>query len=173
MRHTPIKILSVIFSDTYVYLAWNMRHASANRQWKVVDERDSGNIFTNDHWCFTHILRIIHVRTTQTTQQLRWTAQYGVNSYAKPSFELFKTWNRAQRGYGEHRRTTTHVPRQKHWWNAQIADASRNYFNFVRDSCVYANFGQCDRAFKSIVYNSVYKNLLNKSVFHTAMIGTL
>ena len=44
-----IKKFSVIFSDTWVLQARNMRHMSANRQWKVVDERDSGNIFGNYH----------------------------------------------------------------------------------------------------------------------------
>ena len=42
---------------------------SANRQWKVVDERYSGNVFTDDHWYSTHIPRIVRVRTTQTTQK--------------------------------------------------------------------------------------------------------
>ena len=42
---------------------------SANRQWKVVDERFSGNVFTDDHWYSTHIPRIVPVRTTQTTQK--------------------------------------------------------------------------------------------------------
>ena len=43
-----------------------MHHMSANRQWKVVDERQSGNIFA-------HILCIVLVTTTQ---KLRKTAQY-------------------------------------------------------------------------------------------------
>ena len=62
--HTPI----LFFSDAYVLQARNMRQMSANRQWKVVDERDSGNILANDHWYSTHISRIVRVRTTQTTQ---------------------------------------------------------------------------------------------------------
>ena len=98
-----------------------MRHMSANRQWKVVDECDSGNIFANDHWYSTHISRIVRVKTMQKLRKLRKTAQYCVNSYAKPSFELLKTWNRVKRRSGEHRRTTTEVPRQTKWWNAQIA----------------------------------------------------
>ena len=68
-----------------------MRHVSANRQWKVVDERDDDNIFANDHWHSTHISHIVRVRTTQTTQKLRKTAQYCMNFYAKPIFELLKT----------------------------------------------------------------------------------
>ena len=83
------------------------------------------NIFANDHWYSTHISRIIRVRTTQTTQKIRKTAQYCVNSYAKPSFELLKTWNRVKRQSGEYRRTAMEVPRQKNWWNAQIAVVSR------------------------------------------------
>ena len=67
-----------------------MRHMSDNRQWKVVDERYSGNVFTDDHWYSTHIPRIVRVRTTQTTQKIRKTAQYCANFYAKPSFELLK-----------------------------------------------------------------------------------
>ena len=59
--------------DSQWYVAWvlqarNMRHMSANRQWKVVDERDSGNIFVNYDWYSTHISHIVRVRTTQTTQ---------------------------------------------------------------------------------------------------------
>ena len=102
-----------------------MRHMSANRQWKVVDERDSGNIFANDHWYSTHISCIVRVKTTQTTQKLHKTAQYCVNSYVKPSFELLKTRNRVKRRSGEHRRTTTEVLCQTNWWNAQIAHVSR------------------------------------------------
>ena len=105
-----------------------MRHMSANRQWKVVDERDSGNIFANAHWYSTHISRIVRVKTTQTTQKLRKlrkTAQYCVHSYVKPSFELLKTRNRVKRRSGEHRQTTTEVPCQTNWWNAQIAHVSR------------------------------------------------
>ena len=102
---------------------------SANRQWKVVDERYSGNVFTDDHWYSTHIPRIVRVRTTQTTQKIRKTAQYCANFYAKPGFELLKTWNRVKHRYGEHRRTTAEV----------------------RNLCVIhafnANFGQCDWAF--------------------------
>ena len=106
-----------------------MRHMSANRQWKVVDERYSGNVFTDDHWYSTHIPRIVRVKTTQTTQKIRKTAQYCANFYAKPSFELLKTWNRVKHRCGEHRRTTAKVPRQKNWWNAQIADVSRKTQN--------------------------------------------
>ena len=113
-----------------------MRHMSANRQWKVVDERYSGNVFTDDHWYSTHILRTVRVRTTQTTQTIRKTAQYCANFYAKPSFELLKTWNRVKHWYGEHRRTTAEVPRQKNWWNAQIADESRK----SRNLCVIHAF---------------------------------
>ena len=113
-----------------------MRHMSANRQWKVVDERYSGNVFTDDHWYSTHIPRIVRVRTTQTTQKIRKTAQYCANFYAKPSFELLKTWNRVKHRYGEHRRTTAEVPRQKNWWNAQIADVSRK----TRNLCVIHAF---------------------------------
>ena len=99
---------------------------SANHQWKVVDERYSGNVFTDDHWYSTHIPRIVRVRTMQTTQKIRKTAQYCANFYAKLSFELLKTWNPVKHRYGEHRRTTAEVPRQKNWWNPQIADVSRN-----------------------------------------------
>ena len=113
-----------------------MRHMSANRQWKVVDERYSGNLFTDDHWYSTHIPRIVCVRTTQTTQKIRKTKQYCANFYAKPSFELLKTWNRVKHRYGEHRRTTAEVPRQKNWWNAQIADVSRK----SRNLCVIHAF---------------------------------
>ena len=113
-----------------------MRHMSANRQWKVVDERYSGNVFTDDHWYSTHIPRIVRVRTTQTTQKIRKTAQYCANFYAKPSFELLKTWNCVKHRYGEHRRTTAEVPRQKNWWNAQIADVSRK----TRNLCVIHAF---------------------------------
>ena len=113
-----------------------MRHMSVNRQWKVVDERYSGNVFTDDHWYSTHIPRIVRVRTTQTTQKIRKTAQYCANFYAKPSFELLKTWNRVKHRYGEHRRTTAEVPRQKNWWNAQIADVSRK----TRNLCVIHAF---------------------------------
>ena len=113
-----------------------MRHMSANRQWKVVDERYSGNVFTDAHWYSTHIPRIVRVRTTQTTQKIRKTAQYCANFYAKPSFELLKTWNRIKHRYGEHRRTTAEVPRQKNWWNAQIADVSRK----TRNLCVIHAF---------------------------------
>ena len=113
-----------------------MRHMSANRQWKVVDERYSGNVFTDDHWYSTHIPRIVRVRTTQTTQKIRKTAQYCANFYAKPSFDLLKTWNRVKHRYGEHRRTTAEVPRQKNWWNAQIADVSRK----TRNLCVIHAF---------------------------------
>ena len=113
-----------------------MRHMSANRQWKVVDERYSANVFTDDHWYSTHIPRIVHVRTTQTTQKICKTAQYCANFYAKPSFELLKTWNRVKHRYGEHRRTTAEVPRQKNWWNAQIADVSRK----TRNLCVIHAF---------------------------------
>ena len=81
-----------------------MGHTSANRQWKVVDERNSGNIFANDH--ISHIVRI---RTMQTTQELCKTVQYCANSYAKPSFELLKTWNRVKYRSGEHRWTTMEV----------------------------------------------------------------
>ena len=113
-----------------------MRHMSANRQWKVVDERYNGNVFTDDHWYSTHIPHIVRVRTTQTTQKIRKTAQYCANFYAKPSFELLKTWNRAKHRYGEHRRTTAEVTRQKSWWNAQIADVSRK----TRNMCVIHAF---------------------------------
>ena len=113
-----------------------MRHMSANRQWKVVDKRYSGNVFTDDHWYSTHIPRIVRVRTTQTTQKIRKTAQYCANFYAKPSFELLKTWNRVKHRYGEQRRTTAEVPRQKNWWNAQIADVSRK----TRNLCVIHAF---------------------------------
>ena len=113
-----------------------MRHMTANRQWKVVDERYSGNVFTDDHWYSTHIPRIVRVKTTQTTQKIRKTAQYCANFYAKPSFELLKTWNRVKHRYGEHRRTTAEVPRQKNWWNAQIADVSRK----TRNLCVIHAF---------------------------------
>ena len=58
------------------------------------------------------------------------------NFYAKPSFELLKTWNRVKHRYGEHRRTTAEVPRQKNWWNAQIADVSRK----TRNLCVIHAF---------------------------------
>ena len=98
---------------------------SAIHQWKVVDERDSGNICAFDHWYSTHNSRIVRVRTTQTTQKLRKAAQNCVNSYAKPSFELLKTWNRVKRRSGVHRRTSTDAPHKKNWWNAQIADVSR------------------------------------------------
>ena len=113
-----------------------MRHMSANRQWKVVDERYSGNVFTDDHWYSTHIPRIVRVRTMQTTQKIRKTAQYCANFYAKPSFELLKTWNRVKHRYGEHRRTTAEVPCQKNLWNAQIADVSRK----TRNLCVIHAF---------------------------------
>ena len=116
--------------------ARNMRHMSANRQWKVVDERYSGNVFTDDHWYSTHIPRIVRVRTTRTTQKIRKTAQYCANFYAKPSFELLKIWNRVKHRYGEHRRTTAEVPRQKNWWNAQIADVSCK----TRNLCVIHAF---------------------------------
>ena len=122
-----------------------MRHMSANRQWKVVDERYSGNVFTDDHWYSTHIPRIVRVRTTQTTQKIRKTAQYCANFYAKPIFELLKTWNRVKHRYGEHRRTTAEVPRQK----------------FMRDSCVYANFGQCDWAFSKYGWTLIQTWLSN------------
>ena len=113
-----------------------MRHMSANRQWKVVDERFSGNVFTDDHRYSTHIPRIVRVRTTQTTQKIRKPAQYCANFYAKPSFELLKTWKRVKHRHGEHRRTTAEVPRQKNWWNAQIADVSRK----TRNLCVIHAF---------------------------------
>ena len=106
-----------------------MRHMSVNRQWKVVDKRYSGKVFTDDHWYSTHIPRIVRVRTMQTTQKIRKTAQYCANFYAKPSFELLKTWNRVKHRYGEHRRTTAEVPRQKNWWNSQIADVTRKTQN--------------------------------------------
>ena len=109
---------------------------STNRQWKVVDERYSGNVFIDDHWYSTHIPRIVRVRTTQTTQKIRKTAQYCANFYARPSFELLKTWNRVKHRYSEHRRTTAEVPRQKNWWNAQIADVSRK----TRNLCVIHAF---------------------------------
>ena len=109
---------------------------SANRQWKVVDEHYSGNVFTDDHWYSTHIPRIVRVWTTQTTHKIRKPAQYCANFYAKPSFELLKTWNRVKHRYGEHRRTTAEVPRQKNWWNAQIADVSRK----TRNLCVIHAF---------------------------------
>ena len=126
---------------------------SANRQWKVVDERYSGNVFTDDHWYSTHIPRIVRVRTTQTTQKIRKTAQYCANFYAKPSFELLKTCNRVKHRYGEHRRTTAEVPRQKNWWNAQIADVSRK----TRNLCVI-------RAFTRIL-GSVTGPFANNSTF--------
>ena len=113
-----------------------MRHMSANRQWKVVDEQYSGNVFTDDHWYSTHIPRIVRVWTTQTTHKIRKPAQYCANFYAKPSFELLKTWNRVKHRHGEHRRTTAEVPRQKNWWNAQIADVSRK----TRNLCVIHAF---------------------------------
>ena len=82
-----------------------MRPMPVNLQWK--DERDSGNIFANNHWYynayFAHCPRKNYV-----------------NSYAKPSFELLKSRNQVKRRFGEHRRTTTEAPRQKNWWNAQI-----------------------------------------------------
>ena len=55
------------FSDTYVFQARNIRHMSANRQWKVVDGRDSNNILANDHWYSTHISCTVRVRTTLLT----------------------------------------------------------------------------------------------------------
>ena len=113
-----------------------MRHMSANRQWKVVDEQYSGNVFTDDHWYSTHIPRIVRVWTTQTTHKIRKPAQYCANFYAKTSFELLKTWNRVKHRHGEHRRTTAEVPRQKNWWNAQIADVSRK----TRNLCVIHAF---------------------------------
>ena len=80
------------------------------------------NICANNHWYSTHISHNVRVRTTQ---KLRKTTQYCVNSYPKRSFELLKTWNRVKRRSGEYRRTTTEVPRLKNWWNAQIAGVSR------------------------------------------------
>ena len=124
--HTPI----YFFLWFSVILRCNKRETCVIcllfHQWKVVDERYSGNVFTDDHWYSTHIPRIVRVRTTQTTQKIRKTAQYCANFYAKLSFELLKTWNRVKHRYGEHRRTTAEVPRQKNWWNSQIADVSRN-----------------------------------------------
>ena len=102
----------------------------------IVTDTYSDNVFTDDHWYSTHIPRIVRVRTTQTTQKIRKTAQYCANFYAKPSFELLKTWNRVKHRYGEHRRTTAEVPRQKNWWNAQIADVSRK----TRNLCVIHAF---------------------------------
>jgi len=43
------KWLSVILSEIYVLLVRNMRDMSVILQWKVIDERDSGNIFANNH----------------------------------------------------------------------------------------------------------------------------
>ena len=46
------KWLSVILSEIYVLLVAlvrNMRDMSVILQWKVIDERDSGNIFVNNH----------------------------------------------------------------------------------------------------------------------------
>ena len=44
-----LKWLSVILSEIYVLLVRNMRDMSVILQWKVIDERDSGNIFANNH----------------------------------------------------------------------------------------------------------------------------
>ena len=94
-----------------------MGHTSANRQWKVADERNSGNIFANDH-----ISHIVHIRTMQTMQKLRKTVQYCINSYTKSSFELLKTWNRVKHRSGKHQRTTmenyVHYDRPKDRWRA-------------------------------------------------------
>ena len=132
---------------------------SANRQWKVVDERYSGNVFTDDHWYSTHILRIVRVRTTQTTQKIRKTVQYCANFYAKPSFELLKTWNHVKHRYGEHRRTTAEVPRQKNWWNAQIADVSRKTQNL----CVIHAFMRILGSVTGPLWEMVFENLCKLS----------
>ena len=122
--HTSVKKISVI-RRCYKRETCVICLQSANCQWKIVDERNSGNIFANDHWYSMHISRIVCIRASQTTQKLRKTAQYCVNSYVKPSFELLKTRNYVKRRSGEHRRPTTEVPHQTNWWNAQIAHVSR------------------------------------------------
>jgi hypothetical protein len=53
----------------------------------------------------------------------------GLCDLAFTSYELLKTWNRVKCWSGEHQRTATEVPRQKNWWNAQIADVSRKTRN--------------------------------------------
>ena len=143
-----------------------MRHMSANRQWKVVDERYSGNVFTDDHWYSTYIPRIVRVKTTQTTQKIRKTAQYCANFYAKPSFELLKTWNRVKHRYGEHRRTTAEVPRQKNWWNAQIADVSRK----TRNLCVIHAFTRIFGSVTGPLHNTLTITTL-RSQKHQAIHG--
>jgi hypothetical protein len=90
--------------------AQNMRHMCADCQWKVIDECNSGNIFANSHLYSMHILHFVHVRTMQ---KLCKKAQNCVNSYAKPSFELLKTWNHIKHRSNKYWQKTMEVPRGK------------------------------------------------------------
>ena len=66
------------FSD----FQWNLGVTSAKHAsyvcWSLVESRRqhySGNVFADNHWYSTHIPRIVRVRTTQTTQEIRKTGQ--------------------------------------------------------------------------------------------------
>jgi hypothetical protein len=63
-------------SDLSLLQTRNMRHMLANRQWTVVNECQSGNIFATNHWFSMHILRSVCLRTTR---KLLKTPQYCVN----------------------------------------------------------------------------------------------
>jgi hypothetical protein len=115
-----------------------MRHMSANRQWKDVDERDSGNIFANNHWYHTHISRIFRVRTTQTSQRLRKTAHY---LCVKPSPGIAHSTDPAKIGVQLRR---FHVRKTDELRKSRMYRVL--YLKFVRNPCVYATFGQYDRA---------------------------
>ena len=70
--HTYANFFSLIFSDFQVLQARNMHHMSANRHWKVVDERDSGKHFRERslifHAYFAHCPRKNCANYAKTTQ---------------------------------------------------------------------------------------------------------
>jgi hypothetical protein len=65
-----LRAVEFFVGDTLVLQARNMRHMSANCQWKDVDERVSGNIFANNHWShayFAHFPRKNYVNYAKIT----------------------------------------------------------------------------------------------------------
>ena len=133
--HTPICFFQQWFS---VILRCNKRETCVICL-LIVSGKSSTNAIgatfsqTITHWSLlifhTHSAHCPRKDYANYAKKIRKTGQYCANFYAKPNFELLKTWNRVKHRYDEHRRTTAEVPRQKNWWNAQIADVSRKTRN--------------------------------------------
>ena len=130
-----------------------MRHMSANRQWKVIDERGSGNISRT----ITDIPRIFRALSTWELRKLRkkYTKQRKTASTLTQSWVL--SCSIPEIAYST---DPANFGRQLLRFHVRKTDEMRKLLMYcvrlilTRDSCVYATFGQCGRALMSQMWTN-------------------